>query len=98
MQGYDDLLDLLIEIRNFFDSPNTNVLWSRYEKVEHVITDLDVIRQRLEQRDRKVISELKILFAPTGAYQEISISSDCGEKFVELAARFDHIIKSTRLD
>ena len=35
------------------------------------------------------MAKLRLLFAPTGASQETSVSSGWGEEFVDLANRFD---------
>ncbi|THF82691.1 hypothetical protein [Cohnella fermenti] len=55
---------------------------------------MDELKDWVELGDNKVISELNILFAPTGSFQEISIASGWGEKFIELAALFDEITKN----
>ncbi|MGO4273658.1 hypothetical protein AB4Z22_28145 [Paenibacillus sp. TAF58] len=90
----NDLLGLLGKMRTLIDSPNSNVIWSQFDSVEDVLNTLDSLKSRVEHGDNKVISELKILFAPTGSFQEISIDSGWGEKFIELATRFDEIIDS----
>ncbi|KRE64138.1 hypothetical protein [Paenibacillus sp. Soil750] len=94
MRNINDLLGLLAEVRTLIDSPNTNVIWSQFDSVKEVLNTLDMLKRRIELGDNKVISELKILFAPTGSFQEISIDSGWGEKFIELATRFDEIIVS----
>ncbi len=94
MRNNNDLLGLLGEMRTLIDSPNTSVLWSQFDSVEDVLNTLDTLKRRVELGDNKVISELKIFFAPTGSFQEISIDSGWGEKFIELAIRFDEIIES----
>lgn len=94
MRNINDLLSLLGEMRTLIDSPNTSVIWSQFDSVENVLNTLDTLKRRVELRDNKVISELKILFAPTSSFQEISIDSGWGEKFFELATRFDEIIDS----
>ncbi|NIK72503.1 hypothetical protein [Paenibacillus sp. BK720] len=91
MRNINDLLGLLDELRTLIDSPNTNVVWSQFNSVEEVLNTLDTLKRRVALGDNKVISELKILFAPTGSFQEISIDSGWGEKFIELATRFDEI-------
>ncbi|CAN7489295.1 hypothetical protein LJR153_003395 [Paenibacillus sp. LjRoot153] len=93
MDNLNDLLDLLTELSNLIDSPNTDVTWSSFETVEDVLMTIDTLRQQLKIGDR-AISELEILFGPTGSFQEISIDSGWGEKFLKLAARFDDIVGS----
>jgi len=94
LRNINDLLGLLGEIRTLIDSPNTNVIWSQFDSVEDVLNTLNTLKRRVELGDNKVISELKLLFAPTGSFQEISNDSGWGEKFIELASRFDEIISS----
>lgn len=92
MDNSNGLSDLLTEIRNLVDSPNTNVTWSRFKTVEDILMIIDTLKQRITLRDDKAISELIILFGPTGSFQEISIDSGWGEEFIKLAARFDEIV------
>ena len=41
----------------------------------------------------ELVEVLKLLFAPTGSIQEVSISSGWGQEFLSLSARFDEVIK-----
>lgn len=94
MHNLNDLLDLITELSNLIDSPNTDVTWSRFETVEDVLITIDTLKQQLKIGEDRAISELTILFGPTGSFQEISIDSGWGEKFLKLAARFDDIVGS----
>lgn len=94
MRNINVLLGLLGEVRTLINSPNTNVIWSQFNSIEDVLNTLDTLNRRVELGDNKVISELKILFAPTGTFQEMSIDCGWGEKFIELANRFDEVIDS----
>lgn len=97
MHNLDGLLDLLIELRNLIDSPNTDVTWSRFENVEDVLTTIDMLEQRIKLGEDTAINELIILLGPTGSFQEISIDSGWGEKFIKLATRFDDLVDSKSL-
>lgn len=94
MDSYSRLVELLLEIKNILNSPNTDVTWSKYQTVEEAFLELDICIKRLTQRDKSVILELKTLFAPTGSLQEISIDSGWGHYFIELSSRFDNIVIS----
>jgi hypothetical protein len=94
LHNLNDLLELLIELRNLINSPNTDVTWSRFENVEDVLTTLDTLKQGLKLGEDKAISELINLFGPTGSFQEISIDSGWSEKFIKLATRFNDIVDS----
>jgi hypothetical protein len=39
------------------------------------------------------LQDLRLLFAPTGSFQEIAISNGWGEAFFALAVRFDEAVK-----
>ena len=80
------------EVKEIIDSPNTDVTWSRYNTAEEVIKDLASCIEQLKQKDKSVIEKLKILFAPTGVFQEISIDSGWSDKYLELANRFDEVL------
>lgn len=95
MQNDERLLVLLSELRQFIDATHTDVTWSSYEKVEDVICKLDRLQHQLKVEDKEVISELIVLFAPTGAFQEISIHSGWGDEFLKLAMRFEDILAQT---
>lgn len=79
------------------DSPNTDVTWSHFENVEDGLTSIDKITQRLKLGEDTAINELITLFGPTGSFQEISIDSGWGEKFIKLATRFDDLVDSKSL-
>lgn len=89
---YDELIKIMKEVKEIIDSPNTDVTWSRYNTVEEIIKDLDSCIEQLNQEDKSAIEKLKILFAPTGAFQEISIDSGWSDRYLELANRFDEIL------
>jgi hypothetical protein len=73
--NFEKLLKIMDEVRGLIDSPNTDLTWSRYRTVEEALTELYSIVEKVKRNELSVIQDLKILFAPTGAYQEISINS-----------------------
>ncbi|MFD0694967.1 hypothetical protein ACFQZT_12745 [Paenibacillus sp. GCM10027628] len=80
---YAALIELLLEVRSLVDSPNTNVTWSRFKDVDEVLEYLDSCIESLRQGSESALEDLKLLFAPTGSLQEISIDSGWGNKFIE---------------
>jgi uncharacterized protein YqgV (UPF0045/DUF77 family) len=89
---YDKLIKIINKVKEIIDSLNTDVTWSGYNTIEEVIKDLDSCIEQLKQKDKSVIEKLKILFAPTGAFQEISIDSGWSDKYLELASSFDKVL------
>ncbi|OPH47269.1 hypothetical protein BC351_12275 [Paenibacillus ferrarius] len=89
---YTLLVDLLWEVRKLIDSPNTDITWSNYRSVEEVLSACDTYIERLNENDKSVVTELELLFAPTGSLQEISISSGWSNEYIGLSSRFDDIV------
>ncbi len=86
------LVRLLRVILDRLREPEADVAWSRYTTADEAIGD--VLRQirRLESGDETTLAELRLLFGPTGSFQEISLSSGWGEEFLRLASQFDEIV------
>lgn len=84
---------LLLQVRDQVDSPSTDILWSKYDSLEELLQSLDsLIKKVKENEDDSIIEDLKLLFAPTGSLQEISLSSGWPKEFLELSQRFDQLI------
>ncbi|MGG1555620.1 hypothetical protein [Paenibacillus ferrarius] len=90
------LIELLLKVRSYVDSPNTDVSWSRFKDVDEALGYLDACIERLRQGNGSDIGDLKIIFAPTGSLQEISISSGWGNEFIEISNRFDDVMANGR--
>lgn len=84
-----DIINILEEVMSIINNPEADVSWSGYNTVEEALLDLADHIARLTQRDLSRRNELTLLFFPTGPLQEISLSSGWGERFLNLAARFD---------
>lgn len=57
-----------------------------------IIAVLDRSILAIELGKRPNCDELKLLFAPTGALQETSISNGWAEEFLSLSAKFDDLM------
>jgi hypothetical protein len=88
-----DVIDILGQVIRLIESGEPDVTWSGYDTVDDVLLDLADHIDRLAKNDLSKRKELEILFAPTGALQELSISSGWGEQFLTLAERFDRAMK-----
>ena len=93
-EKYGKLVHILKQIREIVDSPNTEVLWSSYDTTEDLLRDIDDYIEKVLICDRAIIKNLRLLFAPTGDLQDISISSGWGEKYIEIADQFDEVVKA----
>ncbi|WP_216893579.1 hypothetical protein [Nocardia alni] len=74
--------------------PGTDVSWSGFDEPEQAIAELrDLIWQvRQPDPDQSVLHQISLLFAPTGALQEIAISSGWGVAFLAIAQRMDRAV------
>lgn len=94
---YIEIEKILNEVKVIINSPNTDVLWSGYNTVAEVLRDIDLYIEKIKRHDDTVIEDLMIAFAPTGAFQEISLSSGWGYEFIEISSRLDDLIDDIRL-
>jgi hypothetical protein len=84
-----NLLSVLRDTRAALSRPGNDFAWSRWDSAEEAVLVLDGHVAAIERDDTSRLPELKVLFAPTGSIQEVSVSSGWGEEFLGLAARFD---------
>ena len=89
-----DLIGVLESVRKLITMPATDVAWSHFDSKEEVIDELNEHVRRLQSNDFTNISELTILFAPTGDLQEIALSSGWAEEYLIVAESFDNAIKA----
>ena len=80
---------MLNEVLALLRRPSTDVAWSTYRTPEHAIRHIQSLRQRVVWGDPFALTQLSFLFMPTGALQEISLSSGWSEEFLSLSSRFD---------
>lgn len=86
---YAAVISILLEVRSIIDSLYTDVVWSRFNNVNEALEYIDSSIEALTRQDGSVLDDLKILFAPTGSLQEISIRSGWGNEFIEISSKFD---------
>jgi hypothetical protein len=86
MEHLQKLIAILKETRAFLTSADSDFSWSSWADQNQALSEIDSIIAELE---RGVVRDIRVLFAPTGPIQEVSLSSGWGEKFPELAERFD---------
>jgi len=89
-----ELVAVLRRIAELLSRHDVDTVWSGYEPDE-LRSEIYSFLERagtglpLDEAGR---DRLQLLFAPTGALQETSLSSGWGEEFVELATRFDEAV------
>jgi hypothetical protein len=89
-----ELAAVLRRIAELLSRPDVDTAWSGYEPDE-LRSEIDSFLEGAETGlplDEAGRARLRLLFAPTGALQETSLSSGWGGEFVELATRFDDAV------
>jgi DNA polymerase/3'-5' exonuclease PolX len=86
MERLQKLINVLKEARTLLALESNDFSWSSWRDQNQAISEIDSIITSLENGS---IPEIKVLFAPTGPIQEVSLSSGWGQEFLELAERFD---------
>jgi hypothetical protein len=83
------LLSVLQETQAVLRRPDNDFAWSKWDDAGKAVSDFDSHLAAIEHDDFSRMSDLSLLFAPTGAIQEVAESSGWGAEFLALAARFD---------
>lgn len=89
---YGRLIEILSEVKGLVNSPDTDISWSGYDSITDLLSDIDSFIEKARRHDASFTKDLKMLFAPTGPLQEISISSGWGHEFIELSLTIDKLL------
>ncbi len=88
--------NVLMKTKALIKVSDIDVVWSRFENKEELITALDDHIEKLRSQDFAKLWNLIVLFAPTGSLQEISISSGWSTEYLALASEFDIAINELK--
>jgi hypothetical protein len=88
-----EIIQILDKIIGKLSLPGCDVVWSHYDSQAEALTDVKEHIERLKKNDFSKLGDLKLLFAPTGSLQDISISNGWGTEFLVLATQFDKAIE-----
>jgi hypothetical protein len=89
-----ELVAVLRRIAELLSRDDVDTAWSGYEPDE-LRSEIQSFLERAESGlplDGAARGRLRLLFAPTGALQDTSLSSGWGEEFIALAGRFDDAV------
>ena len=89
----DALLEVLRETRVLLERPDNDFGWSSWEGAADALAELDGFFSAIESANVFDAIALRVLFAPTGPIQEVSISSGWGDGFCQVAERFDRALE-----
>ncbi|MBN1316955.1 MAG: hypothetical protein JXA42_15855 [Anaerolineales bacterium] len=83
------ILDKVVDKQSL---PHCDVVGSHYDSQTDAIADIKDHIERVKKSDCSRRQDFKLLFAPTGSLQEISIYNGWGDEFLDLANQFDKAI------
>jgi hypothetical protein len=83
------LADVLREARSLLARPGNDFAWSSWHDMADALREVDKLIRGLEDGAPLSVFRGKVLFAPTGPIQEVSLSSGWGDEFLALADRWD---------
>ena len=86
MEHLQKLITVLKEARALLALESNDFSWSSWRDRDQAIAEIDSIITALENGS---VPDIRVLFAPTGPIQEVSLSSGWGQEFPELAEQFD---------
>jgi hypothetical protein len=86
MKDLTKLISVLKEAKDLLARNENDFSWSSWENQSEALSEISTILASLENGK---IPDIRVLFAPTGPIQEVSLSSGWGEEFIKLADRFD---------
>ena len=87
------IIEILETVKKLILEPKTDISWSTFNSKDELIIEIDAHIQKLKLRDFSKVTDLIILFAPTSDFQEISLSSGWGNRYLNISERFDIAIK-----
>jgi len=88
----DELIHILRDTQALLKLPTNDFAWSSWEDADAATREIDGYIRQIEAGNYSSILKLRMLFAPTGQIQDVSISG-WGNEFLLLAERFDQVIK-----
>jgi len=87
------IIEILESVKKLILEPRTDISWSTFNSKDELIIEIDAHIQKLRLRDFSKVKDLILLFAPTSDFQEISLSSGWGNRYLNISERFDIAIE-----
>ena len=86
---FNEVSQVVEEVITRLNENGVNTGRSSFSSPQATLHELNGLLTRVRRHDRSTLPQLQILFAPTGDIQEIALSSGWGDRFLDLASRFD---------
>jgi hypothetical protein len=86
LEGLTHILESALELLIL---PENDFSWSSWADAPAAETEIRSMLARVKSGNLQDLSEVSVLFAPTGSIQEVSLSSGWAEAFLKVAEQFD---------
>lgn len=86
------LVEVLEHTRRLLARVDNDFSWSGWQNGSEAVAEIDDILGQIAAVETIQLLPLKVLFAPTGPLQEVSMVSGWSDEFLSLASRFDEAI------
>lgn len=84
MTTADPLCGLIDDLLSILRTGEHDVTWSSYRTTSQAVKELEELRGRIEHGDAAAHERLRFLCLPTGAIEEIAVSSGWAPAWVQL--------------
>ncbi|MBK4215756.1 hypothetical protein JJJ17_07450 [Paracoccus caeni] len=81
----------IAEALRYLTRPDCDFLWSRWQGAPQAIAELRELAASASLGDHAALSKLDLLFAPTGALQDLFNVNGWGDEFLRIADGFDSV-------
>ena len=92
----EDLLAVFLRAREALSQPGNDFSWSSWRDADEALHEIDGFIAQLRAGGAPDELQMRVLFAPTGPMQEVSLSSGWGQAFLDLARDFDSALARAR--
>jgi len=97
-QPQQQLLKILQQTKDILLLPTNDFGWSHWCDASEAVREVEGFISAIENKQAFDELKLRVLFAPTGSIQEVSISSGWGDAFLNLASDFDDALAAFKLE
>lgn len=89
-----ELATTLREVSWWVARPENHIAWSSWESLSDALAEMEAVLTPIEagQLPDDIRDRLRVLFAPTGPLQELSLSSGWAAQFLAFADRVDRLL------
>jgi hypothetical protein len=89
MTRSEQLCEVITDLVHILRTGEHDTSWSSYRLTDDAVAELEQLKERIQRGDRTAEQRLRELFLPTGALEEIAVSSGWSGAWVELTEKID---------